>query len=376
MLAAILCGLALFLPGFPGKSEVSAPQSRLLAIGCDQFLTMPATASASANNARAMARLFRDCVPTGETCVVRENGPGSVAELDSLVRETFGQATEQDTSWFYLSTHGIIWEEQEKTHMALLLCDGQREEAMEADALRRILDQIPGRKILILDACHTGAMIGEGIPGGINLFESGAYTVLCSSGGSEESWLWLDERSGGMGYFTSALESALTQSLPEQIDPDGNGLVTLPELKARLTEIHGASTVLAWSQEENIPLFRLPAERPPATGILGLRFEATEREDHSLVQRFRFTVETPVRLIYELVQREDDRWDFDGAAYLRDRERAGAARGSLSPGEKDRKVRISEDTLGEDGVALLVIFGQRKDGRTVPEGSRILKLPE
>jgi len=87
-------------------------------------------------------------------------------------------------------------------------------------------------------------------------------------------------------------------------------------------------------------------------------------------------VETPVRLIYELVQREDDRWDFDGAAYLRDRERAGAARGSLSPGEKDRKVRISEDTLGEDGVALLVIFGQRKDGRTVPEGSRILKLPE
>ena len=374
-LLAILCVLPLLLSSAPGKGESSGGVNRLLAIGCDQFLTMPATASASANNARAMERLFQSYVPGNAASTLMENRPGSAAELEKAIQDAFAQATPRDTSWLYLSTHGVTWEDRDGVHMALILCDGQREEAVESDALRRMLDQIPGKKILILDACHTGALIGEGIPDGRNAFAGEEYTVLCSSGGSEESWLWLEEAVGGMGYFTAALENALTLSLPEQIDPDGDGLVSLRELKARLTAIHGASTVYASCPDEEIPLFSLPRERPQALGIVGLTFEETDREESALIQRFHFTVETPLRLIYELVQREEDRWDFEGAAYLTDRERTGAARGSLSSGEKNRKVRISEETLGEDGTALLVILGRREDGRTVPEGSHILRLP-
>lgn len=374
-LLALLCGLWLALCAAPGTAEGPAGTNRLLAIGCDRFLTMPDTATASVNNARAMERLFRAYVPGCGGATVRENGPGSAAELEALIQEVFSQATGQDTSWLYLSTHGVTWEDQGVVHMALILCDGQREEAIEGDTLRRILDQIPGRKVLIMDACHTGAMIGEGIAGGHNAFASDEYTVLCSSGGSEESWLWLEEDAGGMGYFTAALENALTLSFPEQIDLNLDGLITLGELTNRLAEIHGASTVFTWSQHADDPLFFLPPERPAALGIAGLRFDQPEHGENALVQRFHFTVETPVRLIYELVQRDDDRWDFGSAAYLPDRERAGAKRGSLAPGEKERKVRISEETLGADGTALLVILGQREDGRMVPEGSRILKLP-
>ena len=87
--------------------------------------------------------------------------------------------------------------------------------------------------------------------------------MLVSSGAEEDSWFWSTETDAytGTGYFTAALENALRASDPEQIDPDGNGTVTLPELTARLREIHGASTVYCWPEESGEKLFH-PAEGP------------------------------------------------------------------------------------------------------------------
>ena len=70
------------------------------------------------------------------------------------------------------------------------------------------------KKVLIIDACHAGAMIGKGVhPPFDNVFAGPDYVVLCSSGGAEESWFWsgdIDgERLAGAGYFSGALVRAV-----------------------------------------------------------------------------------------------------------------------------------------------------------------------
>ena len=54
-----------------------------------------------------------------------------------------------------------------------------------------------------------------------------------------------------------------------------------------------------------------------------------------------------------------DGWAFEQAARLPDRERSGQRRGVLSPGEKDRTIRVSPEKLGEKGRALLQIVSFR-----------------
>ena len=66
--------------------------------------------------------------------------------------------------------------------MTLLLSDGESEEGITAYELRRVFDTIPGKKVLLLDACHSGAMIGKGVEKSFeNLFAGDNYYVVCSA---------------------------------------------------------------------------------------------------------------------------------------------------------------------------------------------------
>ena len=60
--------------------------------------------------------------------------------------------------------------------------------------------------------------------------------------------------------------------------------------------------------------------------------------------------------MYQLVARRNGKWDFEHAVRLPDKERTGLVRGLVSPGEKDRKIRLTIQSLGEDGRALLQII--------------------
>ena len=57
-----------------------------------------------------------------------------------------------------------------------------------------------------------------------------------------------------------------------------------------------------------------------------------------------------------------------------DAERTGTTRGLLSPGKKDRKIRVSADKLGEEGMALLMVVSLRGIHGQVPvlEGTGII----
>ena len=73
-------------------------------------------------------------------------------QCDSLIAETFSDAKEQDISVFYYSGHGF-------SGGALYMADGN---GYPAEHLRQQLDAVPGRKLLLIDACYSGGMIDDG----------------------------------------------------------------------------------------------------------------------------------------------------------------------------------------------------------------------
>ena len=373
LLCAALCLPAKTDPG-PGWGV-----TRCLVVGFDRFVTMPSTGHASENNTLTMAALLEDFLPGEKQITLHVDGPGSADDFEDLIRETFGDAREEDTALLYLSTHGVIREDA-PGGMALLLSDGEREEGLTPDRLREIMDTIPGRKILMADACRSGALIGRGAERGRDYFDDDAYRALVSAGSDEDSWFWSAEEDEytGTGYFTEALASALRASDPEQIDPDGDGTVSLKELTARLREIHGASTVYCRPDDNAEPLFILPEERYPGGRLLGLRFEPPAMDGESLTLKFSFRTEEQVRLMYQLVPSRNGRWDFEHAVKTPDRERTDLIRGLVSPGEKERTIRLSPKSLGEDGKALMQIISLRGEERTpAAEAGRVIEmLPE
>ena len=333
-IAALLAALTAF-PFFaisPAATASPATEYRCLAVGIDRFVDEENTAPCSANNTEGIAALFGDCLPVGTKVTRRVNGPGSAEEMERLILDTFRGAGEEDTSYLYLSTHGVTWEEEGTEKAALILSDGEREEALEPRDLREMMDR---------------------------------------------SYFWAAGEETGTGYFTSALENALRAAGPEQIDPDGNGEVSLRELAGRIREIYGISNAVFLPEDDDMYLFSLPGRQDPER-ILGLQFDpVTEAEGQATLQ-FRFRTETAVRIEYRLVPRGADGWDFSRAAKLPDRERSGQKRGVLSPGEKERTIRVSRERLGEGGQALLQIVSFRGlYGQVpVPEATKMITTGE
>ena len=353
VICLVLCGVIFIALGVIGvwRSHTVPTVTRCLLIGCDRFVSMPGTEPASANNVETMAALLTDFLPEDtaeDTLIIRQvNGPGTVAGFEQLVADAFRRSNEADTCLVYLSTHGLLQMDESGSKMSLLLSDGAEEEKLSPETLRETMDKLPGKKILILDACHSGAVIGKGWDEG-NPFEGSDCRVLVSSGAMEESWFWNTETDGytGTGYFTAAMENALRASDPEQIAPDGKGNVSLKGLTARLREIHGASTVYCWPEENQETLFRLPADRKTGSHLQGIAFGEAERDGDAVVLPIRYKAGEAVRVMYQLIPGRNGTWDFEHAVRL------------------ERKIRLTVKSLGEDGKALMQIITFSGDGLT------------
>lgn len=75
----------------------------------------------------------------------------TAAQITSAISSTFSGAREGDVSLFYYSGHG-------SPDGSLVGTDGY---GVQVNTLRKTLDAIPGMKIVIVDACHSGNMIGK-----------------------------------------------------------------------------------------------------------------------------------------------------------------------------------------------------------------------
>ncbi|MBE5769321.1 MAG: CHAT domain-containing protein [Clostridiales bacterium] len=361
--------------------------NRALLVGCDEFLTQPNTSPSSRNNVRQMAQTLSGGAMNLENLVTRSGGLSGKAALEELIQTAFSQAEEGDVSYFYISTHGVWEDPSDNGAMTLLLSNGEKEEGVTARELREMFDKIPGTKVLMLDACHAGAMIGKGTGGSFeNVFEGGDYKVICSSGGAEKSWFWSGEIAGGAitgeGYFSGALVSGLSAQGAYGADANQDGQITLKELKRYLLNHHGASTARVYPEEDDFVVLSYDAESFVRRRS-GLPVGRVTYGDDVLLTRqpeisFTFNMMESAQVAYQLVYHRSGVWDFDHSKLIYDdAERFGAfgdARGYLSPGLKERTIALTqaqEDTYGYVLLQLLTM----QNGRVHLASSHVLCVP-
>ena len=111
LLTVCLCLLLSACQGNPREKGEEAGVSRGLLIGYDRFVTMADTSPCSAGNIAIMADIAKDFVPDMISVARRVDEPATVSGLEELIRDTFREAGPADTSWLYISTHGIQWDE-------------------------------------------------------------------------------------------------------------------------------------------------------------------------------------------------------------------------------------------------------------------------
>ena len=130
----------------PADARENASVRRALLVGCDAFLTHEETSPSARMNVERMARMLQSDA-RGYASIAREDGGVSgVEQLRMAAEAAFAGADENDVSVFYICTHGLY--DRISLEPLLVLSDGSREESLTAVALKEILDQVPGRKIV------------------------------------------------------------------------------------------------------------------------------------------------------------------------------------------------------------------------------------
>lgn len=392
----ILLALCLCLPFFSFAEEgevldelLTEPPvqrvNRALLVGCDRFLTQQDTTPSSANNVLQLEDALSQGTMAFATLTTCPDGLGSMGELAGAILDAFADADADDVSLFYLSTHGV-WTE-DTSGMRLLLSDGQRESSISPWQLRTVFDQIEGTKVLMIDACHAGAMVGKGVNEAMeNVFRGEDYIVICSSGGAEKSWFWsgdIDgERLAGAGYFSGMLMRAISPRGSYGADDNRDGEITLTELKRYLLEHHGASTVRTYPENSDFPIFTYDVEgfsgQSRAALIDSVCFESDVLTADDPTVYFSFNVVKSVQVAYQFVYHRDGQWDFDGATLIYDnngdfspRDEAGKA---LTLGLKERAITIDRADAGSSGYILLQVLSIEK-GMPAVVSSRVLCVP-
>ena len=253
----------------------------------------------------------------------------------------------------------------------LVLSDGRQEESLTAAALKDMLDQVPGRKIVILDACNSGAFIGRGArgAGSSNLFAGADYQVLTSAGAYENSFLWHDRQVAGGSYFAQELCEGLRS---HAFDLNADGVITLGEAWQGLLECHGASTAQVYPLQsvEALYVYDVGQEAAGERPLGDITLDNAVITDGEDTLYFSFTVRRPVRVQYQIIYFRDGQWRFDSPQIVEDIENA---EGALLPGRKQRAVTLVAEEAGASGYVLLQIVAQ--EGRyAMLAGSRLIAV--
>ena len=358
---------------------------RALLIGVDEFVTRPATAPSSSNNVTAMEQLLLSFREPVKSILIPEQTVTDADVLSTLIAEAFAGADEDDISCLYLSTHGVYTEGEEPR---LLLSDGITESGVTPAQLEKAFENVAGIKLIILDACNSGAFIGKGLSilPEKGYFQGDDFKVITSSGAMEESWYWSSTEGSAQGgfYFTQALVQGLSASAGYPADRNRNGDVTLNELYNHLLANHAASTPQVYPQADDTVIFRYDLqaeevfhmERSP---IVDVTFSGTVLDWNTRQISVEFTATRPVRVAYQVVYQRDGKWQFDEAQLIYD----GAERftaygdepGAISAGRKVRAVNLGSLGAEECGYVLVQLVSIDMGVLTVHAGSVICVPP-
>lgn len=209
-------------------------------------------------DAEGVSAVLTSFAGTGYSVAVRQD---QTAEgMLASIRSVFSGARSQDVSLLYYSGHGKHSSDA-SVNGALIGIDGS---LVTAAALRSCLDELPGRKIVIVDACYSGSLIGRSsdasaktgdsfVSGFISAFSTGlrsrssenladnGYYVIAAAQSTELSYEYSSRINGvwvDYGVFSWALCLGCGYDLTRQIhtsvtaDRDGNGVVSFQEAYA------------------------------------------------------------------------------------------------------------------------------------------------
>lgn len=392
-LLAFFCLAALRpLPTARGEED-SVRRERALLIGVDEFVSQPSAYPSSTNNVYAMQEMFQAAAEPLEKILVPDAPVTSVQQLTELIQRVFGGAEAGDVSYLYISTHGL-YDPENGVEPALLLSDGQTENHLTPEELEAAFDGISGTKVLILDACNSGAFIGKGMTEWDEppCFLGDDFKVITSSGAREESWYWSagedakqEERQGAF-YFTQALCDALSAACGYPADQNHDGSITLKELYDYLLLNHAASTPQVYPQnDDDFVIFRYDPSEPLPTGlkrspIMDVTFSDLVLDRDSREITIEYIAMRPVRVAYQLVYRREGRWEFENAQLIYDDSERfsafGDQEGAVSAGWKQRTLRLDELADDAYGYALVQLVSIDRGKLRVHAGRVLCVLPE
>ena len=379
--------LAAFLSALVRAPALSEPARRALIITSDHFLSMEDMRPCATNNGLAMAAIFNDEWAEETEVTLLQDEISSFEALEKAIETAFDGALESDVSYLYISTHGVQAEET-----ALILSDGIGEYPLTAAALEALLLPVKGAKVLIIDACHSGAFIGKGssVLSASHPFTGPDYKVITSAGADEQSWSWYtDDAEGnalwGAGYFSEALSLGLSSRGGFSADLDRSGDITLAECLRYLNNSHGASTPRVYPQNSDFVLLRYNSEAfkkadPLPYGMIdGILLNESLLNVESPVVSFEFTALRPAKVAYRLIYQKDGYWDFANADLIYDAFESGGdygnEKGAVSPGRKTRSLRLTPESDEANGYVLFQLFSLHEPSPAI-HLSRVLAVPK
>ena len=158
----------------------------------------------------------------------------TAAGILSAIRSAFSGATENDVSLLYYSGHG-------DRDGSLI---GEDVEHVSPAALRSALDSIPGRKVVIVDACYSGQLINE----------DGEATVAVTpadAAASEADGETAGNQAAGAQQFLSAFQAAFRPRLRGALNAGSYFVITA----ARADQESGEALIKSGSAALNMGYF-------------------------------------------------------------------------------------------------------------------------
>lgn len=380
VLYACLCALLILYTVFhapAARAEQGEPRYRALLVACDTFVYASEITPAGRNNLQMMDFVLAQDVRGFE--IRHQYGITSSAEmLEYAITAAFGDAKEGDVSLLYIATHGEFDPTVNNPEGALILSDGSLEDHVTAQQLNAYLDKIKGTKVLLVDACNAGALIGKGIspsagPSRVaRMFLTDDYKVLTSSGASEPSWFWretVETAPPGSSYFTTALALGAGYLGGFAADANRDGTITLAEMYNYLWGNQASSTVQMFPQEDEFPLFvydrALLASEDAKGELSGFTFGSLALDPSHPVLSFGYTVKKPTRVHYQITPLKDGVWDWRNTVTLPElSEFDGDADplGDVTPGRKAVSLGLSDILPRDWTYAMVHIITQGKRG--------------
>ena len=180
--------------------------------------------------------------------------------------------------------------------------------------------------------------------------------MLTSASGFESSWYYDSEglSTGAVSYFASALSSGLGLYGKPEADVNGNGEVTLEELRRYLNAAVPSSSAQLLSAQANALTLPVATNTPLARALSGFSYGDCLLESDDPTLEFSYTVTAETAVQYRVVRQVNGGWHWqDAATFLDDGDTPG---GLLTPGRKTRELTLDGILEGESGYMMLQVF--------------------